>query len=272
LGNLYQILSFARDVRGALRFRGRFYTNLYRGVYASYAEATQAIPSQALKGFEHDVVIKFFEGEEGQWKYHDYPAAFWLREALKTENSVFDLGGGWGQGFYAYRDYIDFPRNLCWLVCDTQAFTDRGREIAAMRAESHLKFTVDPTDANGCGILLTGGTLQYMEDDLPVILDRLDKKPNHIIAHRVPLYDGPQFYTVQRMVYSYAVNKVMNKEQFIKRVIERGYILRDSWAQSRSLKVMFHPERLVPDYSGFYFVLNNGSSSSTDEQQLVPST
>jgi putative methyltransferase (TIGR04325 family) len=260
LGALNRILTFARDVRGAARFRGRFYTNLYRGVYSSYVEAAQAIPTRGLKGFEHDAVIKFFEGEEGQWKYHDYPAAFWLRDALQTDSSVFDLGGGWGQAYYAYKDYIGFPKNLCWLVCDTPAFAERGREIAANRGSKHLIFTVDPADADGCGILITGGTLQYMEDDLPVILDRLEKKPNHIIAHRIPLYEGPQFYTVQRMVYSYAVNKVMNKEEFVNGVTRCGYTLRDSWAQSRSLKVMFHPERLVPDYSGFYFSLNNGSS------------
>jgi putative methyltransferase (TIGR04325 family) len=260
LNSFYRLLNFARDVRSARRFQGQFVTNLYKGVYSSYAEAAHAIPSQALKGFEHNVVIKFFEGEEGQWKYHDYPAAFWLREALKTEPSVFDLGGGWGQSFYAYRDYLDFPRNLCWLVCDTQAFVDRGREIAAGRGENHLKFTVNPADANGCGVLLTGGTLQYLEDDLPVILARLDKRPNHIIAHRLPLCDGPQFYTVQRMVYSYAVNKVMNREQFLKQLIECGYSLRDSWAQSRSLKVMFHPERLVPSYSGLYLILSNNNS------------
>jgi putative methyltransferase (TIGR04325 family) len=261
LNSLTRLLTFARDVRGAFRYRGSFFTNLYRGVYSSYAEATQAIPLQALAGFEHDIVIKFFEGDEGEWKNHDYPAAFWLREALKTENSVFDLGGGWGQSFYAYADYLDFPRDFSWLVYDLRSFTDRGRKVAARRAESRLRFTEAMVDASGCGIILTGGTLQYMNDDLATVLDCLNNKPRHIIVHRVPLSDGPQFFTVQRMVYSYAVNKVMNREQFIKSIRDRGYELRDCWAQSRALKVMFHPERLVSEYSGLYFVLNDGTGS-----------
>src|SRR5271156_2085432 len=102
-------MTFARDIRRALRFKGRFVTNLYRGVYPSYAAATQALPSQTLQGFDHDVMVNYFEGEESQWKNHDYPAAFWLREALKTEDTVFDLGGGWGQGYYAYRNFLDYP-------------------------------------------------------------------------------------------------------------------------------------------------------------------
>lgn len=249
------LITFAKDLRRAHRFNRSFVTNLYRGIYPSYEAAAQALPSGNLQGFGHDVIVNYFEGEECLWKNHDYPAAFWLREALRTENTVFDLGGGWGQSYYAYGPYIDYRPELRWTVCDVEAFVNRGRKVAAERVATHLEFTCNPDDLSGSRILLTGGALQYLKDDLSSILDRLDSKPKHIIINRVPMYGGSDYYTIQRMIHSYAVYKIMNRESFIKRITDRGYELRDSWDQPRAVNVMFHPECLVTAYFGFYFIL-----------------
>jgi putative methyltransferase (TIGR04325 family) len=249
-----RLVRLVKDVRRSRYFKGPFVTIVYSGVYASYSEATSAIPPHALQGFEHSSAVKHFEGDgEAQFKHHDYPAIFWLAKALKTSDSVFDLGGGWGQTYYAYKNYLEYPGNLCWTVCDVDAFVRRGREVAETRGEKHLKFTVNSVDANAHGILLTGGALQYMEEDLPEILDKLESKPQHVIVNRLPLYDGSDFYTIQRMSYSYGVYKIMNREQFLKRMSERGYELRDSWHLPRSIDIVFHPEHLVTLYSGFYW-------------------
>lgn len=255
MSRLEQLVGFARDIERARRFSGNYQGHVYRGLYSSYAEAERAIPAGALKGFSHDSVVEVFQGGESHWKFHDYPVAFWLREVFNSEHVIFDLGGGWGQTYYAYAGHLEYPENLHWTVCDVEAFALRGAKIAFERSAKHLHFTTSRNDADGCGAFVTGGTLHYLEEGLPEILGRLNTKPRHVIVNRVPFYDGPSYYTVQRMHCSYAVNKVMNRKQFLDGMEALGYRLGDAWDQPRSLNVIFHPERSVTSYSGFYFCL-----------------
>ena len=247
------MLTLARDLRRAYRFRRPYVTLLYRGVYPTYAEAARHLPAQALHGFDHGAVVDYFEREQARWKYLDYPVAFWLREALQHEHKLVDLGGGWGQTYYAYQDKLTYPASLQWKVCDLDQFTARGRQIATRRGASSLSFCESLAQCGASGILLTGGALQYLEPDLSTLLDTLEDKPRHLLPHHIPMYDGEDYYTIQRMSHSYVVYKIMNRQAFIDRICARGYTLRDSWQIPRPVDVIFHPSRAVSAYAGFYF-------------------
>lgn len=256
MGAVTAMLSLARDLRRAYRYRRPYVTLLYRGIYATFAQARQHLPQQDLQGFDHDVVVDYFEREETGWRYLDYPAAFWLREAFLQEDRLIDLGGGWGQTYYAYRAKLTYPPRLQWKVYDVAHFLTRGKEVAAERGEERLSFCRSLAECGSAGILLAGGALQYMAEDLSDLVDTLEEKPKYLLPHHIPMYEGEDYYTIQRMHHSYVVYRVMNRDNFIRRICAKGYTLRDSWQVPRAVDVMFHPGRRVSHYAGFYFTLD----------------
>ena len=104
---------------------------------------------------------------------NDYPVLLWLSQALEPGARVFDLGGGFGQCYYKYQEFLRYPEGLKWQVCDVKPFMSRGPEFARKQNVTNLSFTTDRSAADGFSIYLTNGALQYIEPDLPEILAQL---------------------------------------------------------------------------------------------------
>ena len=136
----------------------------------------------------------------------------------------------YGQCYYAYKDYIQFPDGLRWVVCDFPSFTQRGEEFAKEQLADALSFTTNRQDANGSLVYLTNGTLQYIETGLAEMLSELAEKPPHVLVNRVPVYSGETYYTVQYGAFSYSPYKVMNAEQLINSMEHLGYRKIDQWS------------------------------------------
>jgi putative methyltransferase (TIGR04325 family) len=254
-------LGIARDTYALYAFRRSDQMNRYQGFYPTYAAAKAALPPGKPEGFDSDDVADYFLASHPEMDASDYPVLFRLVQILAPGYTVFDMGGGLGQCYYAYRKYIHFPSGLRWLICDVHAFIRRGREIARERNAEALEFTQDWQDADGASIYLTNGTLQYLEPDLADILGGLCNKPQHVLVNRIPTYEGELYYTVQRGRHlrqhspRYFPYKVMNTGQFIHGMEKIGYKKIDQWNLPRDLHVPFHPQRYVSNYKGFYFNL-----------------
>jgi putative methyltransferase (TIGR04325 family) len=250
---LQRAATLARDLYAHRHFNSPEKGARYRGVYSSFAEAERAIPRGRPEGFNTDSVPEHFFRRQFFFNPQDYPVLVWLLQAFQPQCKVFDLGGGFGQCYYKYQDYIPFPEGLEWTVCEVESFTARGREFADERGAANLHFTMDRAAADGATIYLTNGALQYIEADLPEILAQLSSKPQHVLVNRVPLYDGEKYYSVQSSVHSYVVHKVGNTAEFIRGMEALGYTTVDQWPLPRSMRVYFHPERFVRNFRGFYF-------------------
>jgi len=250
---LQRTLAIARDLYTYRYFNSQEKAPRYRGVYSSFAAAQSAIPKGRPEGFELAAVPDFFIDTHFLFNPNDYPVLLWLSQALEPGSKIFDLGGGFGQSYYKYQEFLRYPEGLQWQVCDVKSFMSRGPEFARQQNVTNLTFTTDRGAANGVSIYLTNGALQYIEPDLAEILSQLSSKPRHVLVNRVPMYDGEPYYTVQSSKHSYVAHKVGNISQFVESMEALGYETVDQWHLPRTLHVPFHPERFVPNFRGFYF-------------------
>jgi putative methyltransferase (TIGR04325 family) len=254
---LERAVAFARDAYTYRYFNSQAKAPRYRGVFRTFAEAERAIPKGRPEGFNLEAVPDFFIGKQFLFNQQDYPVLLWLTPAMEPGGKVFDLGGGFGQCYYKYREYVPYPEGLQWLVCDVESFLSPAREFAAKRNEKNLSFTTDRSAADGCSIYLTNGALQYIEPDLPEILAGLSSKPRHVLVNRVPMYEGERYYTVQSSSHSFVAHKVINTSQLVHDMEDLGYTMVDQWSLPRTMHVYFHPECFVPTFRGFYFQRNS---------------
>jgi putative methyltransferase (TIGR04325 family) len=249
------VSSVFRDLYGYWCFDRPTHIHRYRGVYSTHAAAAAAMPAGELHGFDHASVAEFFIDTHFVFNPSDYPNLFWLLSILKPGQTLFDFGGGVGQCYYLYQRHLRLLEQMRWMVCDLEAFIEPGRQFAKENKANGIEFTTDFQDAKGAAVLLSNGTLQYIETDLSQMLAGLEELPHHILINRVPLYDGEAYYTVQRSRHSYVVYKVMNLAAFIRGMEELGYEKVDQWYLSRFLRIPFHPQSFVANYWGFYFRL-----------------
>jgi putative methyltransferase (TIGR04325 family) len=264
--------------------------NAFRGVFHTFSEAEQAIPGHLRLGYNvpelhgshaelsGELLSSFGEspaamavnsvyipsvnqtikfGKHPLFRFHqsDYPLLLWLNNALKDSLRVFDLGGSLGFSYYTYGIYISYPEGLKWISCDVNEAVIAGKELVKELNLGGLEFTTNFSDANGVDILLTCGTLQYIEPALAVLLKTLDVMPQHLLVNQVPLYDFKQYVTIQNLTHSYVPYKIQNRSEFIKGILDLGYKLVDSWHDQRTCSVPFYPAHSVNGYHGFYFRL-----------------
>jgi putative methyltransferase (TIGR04325 family) len=189
----------------------------------------------------------------GDFEPRDYPILFWLARAFRQSKTLIDLGGNVGHEYYAYRRFIRYPEGLKWTVCEVDEVCEVGQKLAREQKASGLQFTNDFQQAGGAEIMLTCGTLQYLQKDLSEMIAPLSLAPRHLLINRVPLGDGPTFFTLQNIGYAFGAYKIQNREAFINSLSLLGYRLIDQWRDARYCHIPFHPGLTVKGYSGFYF-------------------
>ncbi len=191
---------------------------------------------------------------------YDYPVLFWLSKLLREDGAsaargVFDYGGHVGVKHYAYSPHLEGVPE--WTVCDVPAAAKRGAEIAQKRGARGLLFTDDFTQADGKGILLCLGALQYIEPTLAQQLNRIPKasQPKHVIINTTAFTEEPAFYTLNSFGTAFASYKIQNVGVFVAEMREAGYRLLDQWENpGRSCSVPFQTERQDFKYLGMRFV------------------
>ncbi|MGH1396831.1 MAG: TIGR04325 family methyltransferase, partial [Trichormus sp.] len=193
--------------------------------------------------------------EADEFNSQDYPILVWLASAFTNNSTVFDLGGNVGHGYYSYKKFLQYPEDLQWLVCEIPEVVKAGEELARKGDNPGLSFTTHFSRAENYKILITCGTLQYIEPSLAEMLGQLHTKPQHLLINHVPFYDGETFITLQNIGYTFCPYKIQNKYEFIESLSALGYKLIDNWKLERSCSIPFHPERFVRNYEGFYLRL-----------------
>ena len=227
----------------------------FRGVYDSFYEALEHVPTGKPAGYEYEDDTASCATVLEDMNPADYSVLYWLTRILPQARNVFDLGGNMGVAFYAYRKFLDFSPELYWTVCEIASTVRSGRALAEERGETQLLFTEDRALASGADVFFTAGALQYIEEPLSEILERLANKPRHVLVHRVPMQDGEPFVTLQNNGTWIAPYKVSNEAEFTADVSKLGYELVNQWPTWRSLQVAHRPFDRSAAYKGMYFRL-----------------
>jgi putative methyltransferase (TIGR04325 family) len=250
----------------------RFYRGVAscRGAFPNFASAKAMAPRGALVGYNQPSLstatsVSVLTARRGPEQFDplDYPVFFWLRQVTGHASRVFNLGGNVGTEYYAYRNKAGMPEEVQWCICEIPEVARAGEILASQKGVRNLTFTTRFDDASGYDILLTCGTLQYIEEDLSQLLRRLGQRPKHVLVNRVAMYDGRPFVTLQNLGYAFTPYCVRNVEEFVSRMEALGYRLVDAWRDSRINDIPFRPALTVRGYRGFYF---------TTEPHLRPET
>jgi putative methyltransferase (TIGR04325 family) len=229
----------------------------FKGVYRTFSEAAESAPRTKPFGWNlpefanadifNDRLTKVFP--------YDYPVLFWLKSLLRPGSTVIDVGGNVGIHFYAYAKYLTYPANLRWIVCDVPEVINVGGEMALLRGVSGLEFTTAFAEVANADILVSAGALQYVETpSFSASLEKLGRRPSHLLLNKLPLHDGQSFVTLQNGGPHFIAQHIFNRADFVRSVESVGYRLVDAWDDPmHSCWIPFHAERSVPAYSGLYF-------------------
>ncbi len=233
--------------------------NSFRGVYSSFAEALSSIPKNIEK--EYYIDEKSLEALDVEAEIirlekinpDDFTLLPYLQKAFAESQTLFELGGNTGNAYFSYQKHIEYPPEIRWIICDLPVAVNVGRHLFSKIEDPRICFTTSLEKMNQVDILLTSGTLQYIEPSLPKLLGQLVAKPRNVIVNRVPLYEGEEYVTLQSFIDSYVPYKVENIENFLQNMFNLGYELIDTWTKKRTMNIPFHPECFVDSYKGFYF-------------------
>ena len=234
--------------------------NIYYGIYEDYATALRAAAAFSSDRLPatYDVARagRMYRTQLRQLRICDYAALLWLEHALADgARGVFDLGGHIGLAYYGFGRLVELPADLDWQVHDLPGVMATGREWAAGHdIEGRLRFADSPRDANGCDLLISSGTLQYLEYELPDLLAVLDTPPRHVLINLSPIHPERGFFTLQNLGIAVCPYRVIGLPALVEAMGRLGYAVRDQWElPERQLRIPFAPERHLDHYSGLYF-------------------
>jgi putative methyltransferase (TIGR04325 family) len=224
----------------------------YRSTFASLGEARACALRFSPFSHEHPRAIERHAGLADVIRESDYPALFYLAPIASRLKNVLDLGGNVGNLFYAYRDHLEFPDDLNWMVHDLPAIHLAGRKFAKDRNETRIHFVDDLSTAASADALLIFGALHYFES-LPAIVKSLSALPKHILVNRSPCSDGEDIITVQDVGSYLVACKLHGFKTLFAEMEALGYVLRAKWpVYERKFRVPLYPESSSRTYSGFY--------------------
>lgn len=241
------------------------HARLFRGVFADFTDATQAIPAGRLHGYDNASSAHRVSDERFRIFPCDYPVMFWLRELLPECRRLLDWGGNIGISYFAYRKYLSYPDGFEWLVSDVPAVVAAGRDIALNERAPGLRFTSILTELVHSDVLLAAGSLHYIADPIAELREQ-PSLPRHLLFNKVPAYELPAAVTLQNIGTSFCPNHLFNRNSFVQQFEELGYKLIDEWrSPDLSCRIPFFREHCIPAYSGFYF-----RKPVADSQDPVP--
>lgn len=230
--------------------------NRFRGVYRTFAEAEASIPAGERVGYDHAELAGMYRHRMEKACQSDYAVLFWMREILqaKPASFVFDFGGHVGVSYHGWSRYLKYQPGLRWLVEDVPAIVKVGAELARERPSPGLEFTSDVADARGCDVFFAAGSLQYVEESLPSMLQRIGPLPRHLIVNKMPMYDGETFITVQSTGRAFHPYRIYSRDEFVSSILALGYRVVDDWTNREThCEIPFTRGRDIDAYSGYYF-------------------
>ncbi len=232
--------------------------NLFRGVFATSAEAECSAPATRPMGYDNSDAAAMYIERTRKIYPTDYPVMFWLQKLFADgSTNCFDLGGHIGVSYYAYRKYLNYPKTLRWAVHDVPAVMEQGRRWALEHdAERSLAFSDTFEAASGVDVLMAQGSLQYLPDTLAERLQKLAALPRYVILNLTHLHETLSYFTLQSIGTAFCPYRITALFDFIENMQALGYSMIDHWINpDKRCMIQFYPEHSLEGYHGFYFRL-----------------
>jgi putative methyltransferase (TIGR04325 family) len=252
-------LAFRSPLRGPLEARYEQYfasepkANLFRGVYDTHEDARRDAPPSKPVGYDNPGPAGMYRNILERMELSDYPVLFWISR-IAGARRLFDLGGHVGLRYYGFRSRLELPADFVWQVMDVPAVVEAGRALALEKKAAHLSFTDRREDMEGADILYATGSLQYLDEPLPAILGRVQRRPAHVILNQTPMHDGPPYYTLQSIGTAFCPYRIEDRPALLAGMEQLGYERVDRWTcPEKTCAIPFHPDHSVRGYDGAYF-------------------
>jgi putative methyltransferase (TIGR04325 family) len=230
----------------------------YRRAFPNLKEAERCISSYGFPMQEHPDAVRNHLELAKRARPSDYAVLFYLRPITAECASVLDIGGNAGNLFYCYSQYLQLSSSLSWTVYELPEVAQSGRQLAAARSESRLRFITDLRECGAVDVMLISGALHYFDETPVSFLEHLPAKPRHIIVNRSPLSRGTSAVAIQDAGSYLAAARIIERDPLLRLMAAANYDLVDEWsAPELGLHLPLHPDLCVQAYSGFYFRLRN---------------
>lgn len=246
------------------RLVGRYRNpNLYTGEFGSFAEARAAIPAGRPVGYDSAEMASWYRERLDAVQPEDYPVLFWLARVVPEVKTVFDFGGHVGLHYFSWQRLVAWPKGLRWTVGEVAAVVEAGRAVARERnAEGSLSFTTEVRDANGAGVFVASGSVQYLEPGfLWHALGALERRPRHLLFNKLPVHESRDFVTIQDAGASFHPYSVVARGTLEHELARLGYERIDAWKNpGLDCLVYLRRDLHVSSYSGAYWRLREASA------------
>lgn len=242
----------------------------FHGIFDTFEEAKASAPSTKPIGYDNHDAASLYRKMTSAIYPRDYPMMFWLERRLQGgARRIFDLGGHIGITYYAFRNYLNYPQDLRWIVHDVPAVLEDGRRWAADHDSSRqLEFAQNLSEgAVNCDVLYANGSLQYIKDDLSRLLNGVDPLPRSLLINQLPVHDTLSYWTLQSIGIAFCPYRIFRQSDFVSSLTELGYTLRDQWqCPEKSCDIAFEHRHSLDHYRGYYFELERGSPQASSFQ------
>jgi len=233
----------------------------YRGTFDTRAQAESAATTAASRrrrvvGYDNPETAEIYIDEVTTTRSSDYAILYWLVKKLRPGFRVFDWGGNLGHSYYTYREYLDYPADLSWTICDVPEIVQAGTRLAERWNAANLRFTTESDECDGCDVLLISGALQYIPQSIDDLLGGLCHKPTTIFINRTPVHANRGYFTLQDIGPAICAYQVFAERELLDTLSMQGYALRASWpCEGKSIRIPFRPSATIERYTGFLFEL-----------------
>lgn len=201
----------------------------FRGAFASHGEALAAVPKTALAGYDHDEVADVAFELMCQLRVWDYPILFWLERLLPAQQNLIDAGGHMGTKFRAFRHHLTLPADFDWAIYDVPAIVRAGRARAARDGLTGMSFHDSLEHTPPSDVLLCSGLLQYLDIPFSTFLQRLPRKPRHLLLNKVATHEKPSVFTLEAFPTGEVPYQIRNEAEFVASLSAAGYRIVDGW-------------------------------------------
>ncbi len=153
------------------------------------------------------------------WAWTTLAAVLFAATLRPNKLSVIDFGGGYGETYWQFRDFVGSNTSIEWNVVEIEGKVLIGKaefqndSIKFFRGIEEIPATID-------SCLLFGGVLQYLSDPYALVAESLLHRPLIVALDRTPLLDdangGEQFF-VQKVPEAISGSahplRILNKER-----------------------------------------------------------